>query len=889
MIEAAGPVGFRPAVARAAEAAVAARARIADQHAASRRLSVERKVENCQGWAVSVLASELFDTIVRNVWAAIVADLSPEDASRIGRHAVLVAHGGFGRSEMAPWSDIDLMILHDGRARSLVADVARRLLQDLFDAGLEVGQSVRTVSEAVDLAATDATIMSSLLDCRALAGADDLVQRLRQRLRSTLARGRRRHIDRLVAARREESDKHGQSVAVLEPNVKRSPGSLRDIQLLRWLGRIVHGVDTLDDLAHAGGISRADADAVRDAREFLMWVRNDLHLAAGKAADELTRDQQVRIAAALGIESREGLLGVERFMREYFGHTRRVAQAVDTMLRSLERSGPMKALAQGLLGHGVDGMFRVGPLDVAALPASLPVVAGSVREIVRLAELSMLYDMPVARDTWEAIRESVPTLSREPDPAANAAFLALFAHPARLAAGLRWLHDVGVLEILIPPFAHARNLLQFNSFHKYTVDEHCILAVERAAGFAGDEGWLGEEWRALNRKRPLLMALLVHDLGKGFVEDHSVLGARIAREVAARLGLPGDEAEIIEFLVLRHLAMAHLAFRRDVGDDTIVAGFATDVGSPEVLRMLALLTAADVSAVGPGTWTKWKADLLGDLTYKTLGFLDGEGPSAAADRTRKGLARLLDGRPADDPVSRLARGLPASYLGATTPERIVEELGRLGRLGDRGVFATARWQPDTSTVVVTVGTSEAVATGIFHRVTGSLTSQRLEILAADIHTFADGHVIDHFTVTDPDYAGEPPPERLADIAEGVRRAILDDCPPEFTPRWNPFAPQVRPLAVSPARVAFDNESSRHATILEVFAHDAPGLLYGVAKVLFEARLSVRAAKIGTYLDQVVDAFHVTTADGGKVTDPGLQSAIRSAIERAAAPVTRPAS
>jgi len=887
MTEAAGTVAFRPAVARATEATAAARSRIAAQHAASLQVPGEQRVGGCQGRAVSVLAAELFDAIVRDVWIAILRDLPVGDAARVDRHAALVALGGFGRAEMAPWSDLDLMILHDGRARPIVADVARQLLQDLFDAGLEVGQSVRTVPEAVELAATDATIMTSLLDCRVLAGGEELVQRLRQRLRSALARGRRRHIDRLVAARREESDKHGQTVAVLEPNVKRSSGGLRDIQLLRWLGRLVYDVDTLDDLAHAGGISRADADAVRDAREFLMWVRNDLHLAAGKPADDLTRDQQVRIAESLGIESREGLLGVERFMREYFGHTRRVAQAVDTMLRSLRRSGPMQVLAQGLLGHGVDGLFRVGPLEVAAVPASLPLVAGSVREIVRLAELSMLYDMPVARDTWEAVRAAVPTLSREPDPAANAAFLALFSHPARLAGGLRWLHDVGVLEILIPPFAHARHLLQFNSFHKYTVDEHCLLAVEQAAGFAADEGWLGVEWRALNRKRPLLLALLLHDIGKGFVEDHSVLGARIARDVAARLGLPGDEAEIVEFLVLRHLAMAHLAFRRDVGDDTIVAGFASDVGSPEVLRMLALLTAADVSAVGPGTWTKWKADLLGDLTYKTLGLIDGEGPSAAAERTRRGLARLLQERSPDDPVVRLAPNLPASYLGATPAERIVEELGRLGRLGDRGVFATSRWQPDTSTVAVTVGTTEAVATGIFHRVTGSLTSQGLEILAADIHTFDDGHVIDHFTVVDPDFAGEPPAERLSDIADGVRRSLLDDRPPDFAARWNPFAPQVHHPA-QPVRVAFDNESSRKATILEVFAHDAPALLYGVAKALFDAGLSVRAAKIGTYLDQVVDAFHVTTAAGGKVTDANLQAAIRAAIEKAAAPVTRPA-
>jgi [protein-PII] uridylyltransferase len=874
-VDPAGPAAGPP-IARAAAAVVEARTRIAAQHAAG-----------SQGWAVCLLASELFDGIVRGLWDAIVADLPPADAARLVKHATLVAHGGFGRREMAPWSDLDLMLLHDGRAGPVVAGVARRLVQDLFDAGLDVGQSVRSVTEAVRLATGDATILTSLLDCRPLAGEPGLLARLQQRLTHAVARARRRHIDRIIAARRDEADKFGETVALLEPNVKRSPGGLRDVQFVRWIGRIVYGAENLDDLALAGGIARTDADAIRDARDFLMSVRTDLHLAAGKAADDLSRHQQVRIAAARGIESSEGMLGVERFMREYFGHTRRVALVADTMVRALRRASPVGAIARGLLGHNVDGAFRVGPVDVSAFAAALPEVTGSVRGIVRLAELSMLYDLPIARETWDAVRAAVPALPREPDPAANAAFLGLFSHPARLAAGLRWLHEMGVLEILIPQFAHARNLLQFNSFHKYTVDEHCILAVERAAALADDPGWLGDEWRALTRKRPLLLALLIHDIGKGFVEDHSELGARIARDVAARLGLPDDEAEIVETLVRRHLVMAHLAFRRDVGDDSIVVRFATEVGSPEVLRMLALLTAADVSAVGPGTWTKWKADLLGDLYYRTRGFLDGEGPSVAADRTRRDLERLLADRGADDPVVRLAHELPAAYLGATPAPRIVEELGRLARLPRGGVFATARWHPDTSTVLVTVGTREDVAAGIFHRVTGCLTSQRLEILAADIHTFAGDHVIDHFTVIDHDFAGEPPADRLADIADSIRAAILGDRPPEFARRWNPFAPQQAVVPGQPVRVTFDNESSRHATILEVFAPDAPGLLYGVAKTLFDAGLSVRAAKIGTYLDQVVDAFHVTTADGRKLVDAARQAEIRAAVERATAPISGP--
>ena len=872
---AAGAVAVRPAVARAVAALAVLRNRIAAQHAAG-----APGVQTCG------LATELCDAIVLDIWQAILDDLAAPDRRRAERLA-LVAHGGYGRREMAPYSDVDLMLLCDAESRTVVGEVAKRLLQDLFDAGLQVGQSVRGVDEACRLAAGDATIMSSLFDCRSLAGAPDLAPRLTGRLRSLVGRAPRRYAARLVAARREEADRFGQTVALLEPNVKRSPGGLRDIHLVRWLGRVLHDVDSLDDLALAGGIPRSDADALRDAGEFLARVRNDLHLAAGKPADDLTRAEQVRMAAASGIGSHQGLLGVERFMRDYFGHTRRVATAAESLVSATERPRPLRSWTAGLLGHRVDDRYRVGPGDVAALAGCLPQVTGSVAGMLRLVELSLLYQLPVETATWEAVRAAAPALPRELDAAAAAVFLRLFQHPDRLAPALRALHEAGVLEIVIPQFAHARHLLQFNSFHKYTVDEHCILAVERAAALGDDEGWLAATWRELGRKRPLLVALLIHDLGKGFVEDHSLVGARIAREVAGRLGLPDDEAEIVEQLVLRHLTMAHLAFRRDLRDDSLVVRFACEVGSPEVLRMLALLTAADVSAVGPGTWTKWKADLLGELHFRTLGYLDGESPSVAADRARRSLDSLLAGRAADDPVVQLARALPPSYLRDTPSPQILEELGRLARLPADGIFVSARWQPETATVAVTVGTRESVAAGIFHRVAGGLSGQRLEILAADIHTLDDGLVIDHFVVTDPDFAGEPPQERLAEIGDAIRAALRADTPPGFAHRWNPFAPQVRSVPQAPPRVLVDNESSARATILDVFAHDAPGLLYAIAKAIFEAGLSVKSAKIGTYLDQVVDAFHVTDAKGAKVTDPRRLGAIRGAIEAVAAPPPRP--
>jgi [protein-PII] uridylyltransferase len=867
------------AVGRAIESLGALRARIAAQHA-----------DGGLGYATCGLATDLFDALVIDVWQAVIAGCDPADGERLVRHVALVAHGGYGRREMAPYSDIDLMLLSDGGIDAgLVAHVARRLVQDLFDAGLTVGQSVRSVAEAAQLASGDATIFSTLLDCRTLAGREDLVGRLRSRLWGIVRRGRRRMSALLSAARNEERSKFGETVFLLEPNVKRSPGGLRDVQLIRWLGLVRWGDEswsetaTLDDLARAGGLTRDDADAVRDAAEFLLRLRTELHIHAGKCADELTRDEQVRIAAARGIDAAGGMLGVERFMQEYFRNTRRVADVADAIAAGCRRPPAVQRWVAGFFGHRVDGRYSVGPGAIRVLSGAPAAATASIDGALRLLELSALYGLPVDTEAWQTVRAAVQRRCEPVGPVDRQRFLALFDAPDSIGSALRSLHEVALLEQIVPPFAHARHLLQFNNYHKYTVDEHCIVAVEEAVALTDDESWLGTVWRQIKRKRTVLLALLIHDLGKGFDEDHSEVGARIARDVAGLFQLPDDEAEILEFLVHKHLVMAHLAFRRDVDDNSLVVRFAREVGSPEVLRMLTVLTAADVSAVGPGTWTRWKADLLGDLYYRTLGYLDGESPSLRAERTGRALEAMLEDRDPADPAVALARTLPLSYLRDRDPVTILEHVSQLARLPDDGVVVDCQWQKETSTVAIVVGTREAVAHGIFHRLTGALTSQRLEILAADIHTLHGGLVIDHFVVHDPDFSGAPSGERLADIRDAVRTALKAGQPPVFTRLWNPFAPQPAQASLLPTRVLFDNESSERSTILEVFAHDSAGLLYAIARTLFDAGISVQAAKIGTYSDQVVDAFHITDSEGRKITDPQRLEALRRDLEKVAAP------
>ena len=850
-------------VARATAAVAALRERMRADHAAG-----------VPATASCARASQAFDEVVVAVWEAALGTL-PEASRAAARGSVaLAAIGGFGRRCMAPHSDLDLCLLHLPGMEAHVPPLARRLLQDLFDAGLEVGQSVRTPDEALELAAADATVFTALLDARPLAGETAIVTDLAARLAAMARADRLRAMRRLLEGRRVEVERHGGTMALLEPNVKRAAGCLRDVHLLRWLGAVLHDEPSPERLAERGILSGDDVRGLAAAEEFLLRTRLELHLAAGRAADDLTRDEQPRIAGAWGYAPRAGLLPVERFMQEFFGHTRHVAGVLEALRPEEEAPDDARAAVR-------DGPFVVGARHVAAAPGELARVADDPAAVVRLVDLAARQGLPPERATWRAVRAGRAGRATGIDARTVAAFLDLFERPASLAPALRRLHQVGVLERIVPPFRHARDLLQFNNYHKYTVDEHCILSVERAAGWADDAGWLGAEWARLPRKRPLLLALLLHDLGKGFPEDHSALGARLAEGVAEGLGLDADEREIVTFLVLEHLTMAHLAFRRDADDDSLVVAFARRVGSPEILRMLALLTAADVAAVGPGTWTRWKADLLAGLHYRTLAFLDGAGPGGPDQGRRASLAATSGALAVDDPARPLLEQFPRSALAGLPAERVADEVARVARLPFGGVRAVVEWLPDTGTLGIIVGTRGVEASKAFQRVTGALLRERLAILAADFHPLGDGFCAGRFTVLDGDFDGAPPAERLAEVGTAIREAVKADTPPVFARRWNPFAPRV---AAMPPRVVVDNASSERTTIVEVFANDSVGLLHGIAGIFAEHGLVVRSARIATHLDQVVDAFHLTESGGGKVTDAARVDALVAALERA---VTQP--
>jgi [protein-PII] uridylyltransferase len=757
----------------------------------------------------------------------------------------------------------------------------------------------------------DAVIGTSLMESRLLTGSVALLQGFTEELDRQIARRRGPLAAAILRNRTEERLRHGETVYLLEPNVKRSRGGLRDLQLLGWIARTRYGrvplaacqpvpnkgsklpmppdlaSPVLDALCERGDLSKADADALGRATEFLLRLRNELHFHAGRAHDVLDRAEQVRVAERFGYRGTSGMMPVESFMRDYFRHTEAVSHVVTRFAEKALAERGFGWAVDSVVSHRVGNDYRVGPREIRATRAGLGQLRRDIVAVLQLAELANLYDKRIAPETWDVIRRAAPGLVGPIAPEARSRFLSLLNHPARLGQLLRGLHEVELLEQFVPALRHARGLLQFNQYHKYTVDEHCLRAVEQATALVSDSGPLGRAYRQVQQKALLHLALLIHDLGKGYPGDHSEIGRQIADETAVRLGLSPGAAETLKFLVHKHLVMNHLALRRDIDDESVVVRFAVEVGSPERLRMLYVLTACDLGAVGPGVWNSWKAEVVTVLFHRAMRQLAGETPATDVDTQRRlrrdAVAECL-GASRDHPwFVRQLDSLPESYLAGTPPAQVADDLELLRQLPSGEVIVRARYLAETDAVRCTVVTREDVAPGIFHRLAGALASAGLEILTAEINTFAEGLVLDRFWGHDPDFAGPPPKERLAEIEAALADSLRSPAakPPQPRRTWQTARAASLPTCPSPLRVEADNTTSRDYTIVDVFAPDRPGLLYAISRALFEMGLSVWRAKIGTYLDQVVDVFYVTTFDGEKVEDETRLEQIRARLVEAA--------
>jgi len=823
----------------------------------------------------------------------------PAGDSLSGQGAIL-AVGGSGRAELAPGSDVDLLFLDAGHGESF-AEFTSQAVRDCWDVGLTLGHGVHSLSGAISLAGSEIEFATAAVEARWLWGDRGLSESFRQAFQRRVVAGRMSRFFRdCLEARRSEWARHGLSASELVPDVKRSPGGLRDLHLVRWLGFCRHGTTDIDELVECGALLPREREVLVDGHRLLTLIRVDLHLEAGRGQDVLTRDEQLRLAESWSIEGVAGQRPVERFMQDYFRHTTGMARVAE---RFAERNRPprlVETLADWWCIPRRAGPFRISRRTIDLAGSDRDDWEWTLERSLRLFEAAARHGVDPSHGLLDSLTDAAGGWDPEITPAASSRFLSILGQTGHVGPTLRQMFHTGVLDQLVPAVSHARCLMQFNQYHSFTVDEHTFRAVEAAEALVDEQGPVGAAYRAIGRKDLLHLALLLHDLGKGFDEDHSEVGRRLAIETAERLGLDSADSDRLVFLVHRHLAMEQLATRRDISEPGLVINFSHMVGSPETLRMLYALTAADITAVGPGKWTGWKAELLTELFDQALVVLGGERPRFRLEERLESIRGQVlecsaptgvEAAPdaADDWIAEQLEGLSVPYLVSTPPQTIANDLASVRQLRADDVQVDGEYHPETGTVQLRVLVGGEYSEGCFHRIAGTLTALRLEVLAASISTGLDGVAIDRFHVVDHDFDGPVTDFRIRDIGEaiceGVRREVSVR---ELSERHRVFVGSRRdePVSDHPTRIVIDIQSSPTRTVVDVFAHDRPGLLYIISRTLFQLGLSVELARIATHVDQVVDVFYVVDRSGKKIEDAVRSDEIIGRLESAIAHLQR---
>lgn len=860
--------------------------------AEQRRLIGERVMGGASGAETLAAMTELVDGLIVGRYRDAVRHGGEALASAGLRQCCVMALGGYGRRELAPHSDIDLMFLYRPGAEESAKSFVRAVLHPLWDCGFQVGHSVRSIADSIELAEADMTVKTSMMEARFLAGSSDLFQEFHHRyLRKVVSKNPDAYLDQKLEERRREYEKFGETVYLLEPNVKKSKGGLRDLHLLQWAGMARFQAPTIRELSDRGILSRADYLALTDARDFLWRVRALLHVHAGTAQEILTFDEQVWLAQHFGYQDQPHLLAVEQFMQLYYQHTMGLHERC---MRFVERcrSVPFwRRLTEFFPAPRVDEYFVVRGVVLSVADEHRARVLDNPALLFRLFDLAREKKLTIAPPLLEDIHRHVDNVPEDAYrmPEVSRTFLKIMAGPGT-AITLEAMHRAHLLEKLVPAMGTVRGLMQFNQYHKYTVDEHSLLAVGRAEALGQNAGMFGEVYRSIKRKDILHLAVLMHDLGKGQEEDHSDAGKRLAEEVAIRLGLDEQDSRTLSFLVHRHLLMAHTAFRRDPNDEKVVLPFAREVCTPEVLKKLLVLTAADIAAVGPGVLTKWKESLLIELYTRTMPEVSGDREAQGAPERLMQVAEEIGRHPslvgqgdADRAwIEAQLRQFPERYVYGTAPARIAAHLAAVRRLHRGQVLVEADFNRELGVCEYAVITHNELTPGIFSKIAGVMAGSGLQILDAQILTRADGIVVDTFQVIDPDYQGEPPADRRQTVSDRIAAVLKGWEHVDDVLRRGARLKLTRPLPKSreATEVRIDNETSDGFTIIDVFADDRQGLLYVITNAIFQLGLSIHAARISTRLDQVADVFYVTDQRGMKLQDQARIESVRAGVETA---------
>jgi [protein-PII] uridylyltransferase len=849
--------------------------------------------ENLPGLtAARALAGEMDGLIKAILHYSLVVTAGPDVPPRFA----LAATGGYGRGLLAPYSDIDLLFVSEEPLDATGRRTVECMLYLLWDLGVKVGHATRCITECLEDARADTTVQTALLDARFLEGDSAAYERFDDafsKARSEWGVAQFLHAKQIERGARHA--RYGDSPYLVEPHIKEGRGGLRDLQTMYWLARYAFDVEKMWQLvgpdSPGGGLLTAqEARAFRRAWSFLWTVRFHLHYVTGRAEERLTFDLQPVVGARMGYTRHGKQDGVERFMKHLFLTAREVVRLKRLLEPAIERAavGPPALQAPkdaAIIDAGLtlaDGKLLFTPeRDVAADPAIM----------LRLVKMARDRGLDIHPLGLRALIRNARYASRlRGDPKAAALFLDILTG-RNSVRWMRSLNEAGVLSRLIPEWARIVGLMQFDTYHVFTVEEHTIEAIGVLNGLERGEldnvaPVASELVGQLQSRRALYVAILLHDIAKGRGGDHSELGAGIAQELCPRLGLSPEETETVSWLVLNHLLVSQTAFKRDIDDPKTILDLAEIVQSPERLRLLLVLTVADMRAVGPKVWNGWKATLLRELYWRVAEVLAGGLSVPERDvrvaRAREAAAAVLADRPAAETERFLSLGYPGYWL-SFDPETHSRHAALIREAEATGAPLTVRTEVLEARAVTEVTVYAADHAGLFSRIAGALAIAGASIVDARIHTMTNGMALDTFWVQDAAGGALEAPHRLARLAVVIEQALsgrmrLD----EEIGKVKREPARLRAVTV-PSRVVIDNHASNTHTVIEVNARDRPGLLHDVTAAISQQAVQIASAHVTTYGVRAVDVFYVKDLFGLKVENERKLEGLRRAVLAALTP------
>lgn len=792
---------------------------------------------------------------------------------KVDQKCTLIALGGYGRGELSPASDIDLMFLYPWKVGPYTESVIERVLYILWDTGLDVGYSTRSISECIKIS-SDIVAKTSLVDSRYICGDEELYSDYQKALKEQIfSKGADAFIKEKIDEGEERRKKYGDSVYILEPEIKEGDGGLRDLHTALWAAKVKYKVADFKELKIKGIINDREYDEVYGAFDFMSRVRNDLHFIVKRKSDQLTFQLQEKIAVNLGYKGDGDVLPVEQLMKDYYLAATTIKEHseifIERCLSQYSAKGIGAFLSQRELSDGFK-LFR-GEITIS----DKDFFQKHPPAMMRLFEVAQLHGAEIHAFARDCLRESLDLIDDNfrTSPEVNESFLNILRSEWDVAGTMKLMHKLEVLDRYIPEFGEVNCLVQHDIYHIYTVDVHSLFAVAElrklTRGVYEDKypirTTLMEE---LEKPEVLYLAAFLHDIGKGKGGKHEIIGAEIAANIARRTGFSEKDVSDIEFLVLKHLRLSHTAQRRDLHDPKLILDFAREMGSLERLKMLYLLTYADIKAIGPDVWNEWKSSLFLELYTKTAevfekGTFELEEMKVKVDEIEKEVEEVLSDEYAGQVVKDFIDSMPERYLLANTPMSVASHLR----------IALKHEDPLTLDVMhnESRGYSRLIITtidspGLFSKICGVLSANSINILGAQIYTRKTGEVLDIFQVKS-SIAGAVTDSRrwdnvkndLIDVINGkvkVEKLVEKKCKPSILGKK--YKPTIKPA------VYMDNDISDTNTVVEIFAQDRIGLLYTISSTLFKQGLYIDVSKISTMGEQVTDVFYVKDIFGQKV-------------------------